>query len=155
MEKRSNINNSEQELRVIKCPTEKAVSCRRKMSRFSCLGRRKSFIKTVREFRHRKNLQRRPMSTKVIRAMLKRFEEMGKLGAQPGRGRKRILFVDAVKTAFDAQSQKSEFRGSSARAVSRQTCYSRAAIPRSCLIGTSLNVTFTVSFLNRRTVDLS
>ncbi|GFQ87326.1 hypothetical protein TNCT_456911 [Trichonephila clavata] len=55
--------------------------------------------------------------------MIKRFEEMGKLGVQPGRVRKRItpVLVDTVKTAVDAQSQTSEFGSSSAHAVSRQT----------------------------------
>ncbi|GFX92583.1 hypothetical protein TNCV_2520421 [Trichonephila clavipes] len=37
----------------------------------------------VREFRHRKNLPRGPMSTKGIREMVKRFEETGKLGVKP------------------------------------------------------------------------
>ncbi|GFQ99970.1 DUF4817 domain-containing protein [Trichonephila clavata] len=80
----------------------------------------------VPEFRHRKNLHCRPMSTKGIRAMIKRFEETGKLGVQPGRDRKRItpVLVDAVKTAVDVQSQTSEFGSSSAHAVSRQTDYS-------------------------------
>ncbi len=57
--------------------------------------------------------------------MIKRFENTEKLGVQPGRGRKRVapVFVESVKTAVDAQSQTSEFGGSSARAVSRQTGY--------------------------------
>ncbi len=42
----------------------------------------------------------------IIRDMIKRFEETGKLGVQPGRGRKRVtpILVDAVKTDVDAQS---------------------------------------------------
>ncbi|GFR14006.1 hypothetical protein TNCT_385691 [Trichonephila clavata] len=62
--------------------------------------------------------------------MINRFEEMGKLGVHPGRGSKRItpVLVNAVKTVVDAQSQTSEFGGSSARAVSRQTGYSYSTI---------------------------
>ncbi|GFT03821.1 DUF4817 domain-containing protein [Trichonephila clavipes] len=77
----------------------------------------------VREFRHRKNLWRVPMSTKGIWALIKRFEETGKLGVQPGRGRNCVppVLVDADKTAADAQSQTSTFEGRSARAVSRRT----------------------------------
>ncbi|GFS64283.1 hypothetical protein TNCV_3945981 [Trichonephila clavipes] len=69
-------------------------------------------------------------------------------GVQPGRRRKRItpVLVDAGKTAVDAQTQTSEFEGSSARAVSRQTGYSYCTVgkpPRSpdltprdlCLLG--------------------
>ncbi len=84
----------------------------------------------VREFCRRRNLRCGPMSTKGIRAMIKRFEETGKLGVQPGRGRKRVtpVLVDAVKTAVDAQSQTSEFGGSSARAVYLQTGYSYSAV---------------------------
>ncbi|GFR12617.1 hypothetical protein TNCT_585711 [Trichonephila clavata] len=41
----------------------------------------------VREFRRRKNLRRGPMPTKGIREIIKRFEEAGKLGIQPGRKR--------------------------------------------------------------------
>ncbi|GFW12984.1 hypothetical protein TNCV_3329161 [Trichonephila clavipes] len=37
------------------------------------------------EIRHKTNLLRGPMSTKGIRAMIKRFEETGKLGVTPGR----------------------------------------------------------------------
>ncbi|GFU00144.1 hypothetical protein TNCV_1989611 [Trichonephila clavipes] len=76
------------------------------------------------EFRSRKNLRRGPMSNLVIRAMIKRFEETGTLciyiGVQSGRGRKRgtPVLVDDVKTVVDAQSQTSQFEGSSARAVS-------------------------------------
>ncbi|GFW44243.1 hypothetical protein TNCV_1746721 [Trichonephila clavipes] len=42
------------------------------------------------EFRYRKNLQWGPISTKSIQAMIKRFEETGKLGVEPRRGCKRI-----------------------------------------------------------------
>ncbi|GFV71363.1 hypothetical protein TNCV_3133541 [Trichonephila clavipes] len=51
---------------------------------------------------------------------------MGKLGVQPGIGRKRVtlILVGSVKTAVGAQSQTSEFGDSSARAVSRETHYS-------------------------------
>ncbi|GFV04405.1 hypothetical protein TNCV_920261 [Trichonephila clavipes] len=57
------------------------------------------------EIRRSKNLLHGPMSTKGIRAMIKRFEVTGKL-VQPGRGRKRVTpVVDGVKTAVDAQSQ--------------------------------------------------
>ncbi|GFW01704.1 hypothetical protein TNCV_4086191 [Trichonephila clavipes] len=70
------------------------------------------------------------MSTKGIRAMIKRFEETGKLGVQPGRGRKRItpVLVGAVETAVDAQLQASEIGFSSTHAVSRQTSYSYSTI---------------------------
>lgn len=63
------------------------------------------------------------MSVKSIRAMIKRYEETGKLRFQPGRGRKSAIPVqiDAVKTAVGSQSQISEFGNSSARAVSRPT----------------------------------
>ncbi|GFR08249.1 hypothetical protein TNCT_523931 [Trichonephila clavata] len=62
-----------------------------------------------------------PMSTKGIRATIKRFEETGKLRVQPGRGRKHVTLVllDGVKTAVDAQSQTLELGGNSVRAVSR------------------------------------
>ncbi|GFQ92805.1 hypothetical protein TNCT_497651 [Trichonephila clavata] len=57
----------------------------------------------VRAFYHRENLRHGPMSIKGIRAMIKRFEETGKLGVQPRRDRKRITPVlDAIKTAIDA-----------------------------------------------------
>ncbi|GFX25164.1 hypothetical protein TNCV_2753391 [Trichonephila clavipes] len=71
------------------------------------------------EFRRRKNLRRGQMSNLVTRVMIKRFEETGKLGVQSGRGRKRgtPVFVEAIKTVVDVQSQTSEFEGSSARAV--------------------------------------
>ncbi|GFR24640.1 hypothetical protein TNCT_402021 [Trichonephila clavata] len=60
----------------------------------------------VREIRRRKNQLRGPMPTKGIRTMIKRFEETGKLGVQPGKRRKRVtqVLVDGVKTAVDAQS---------------------------------------------------
>ncbi|GFQ99965.1 hypothetical protein TNCT_31441 [Trichonephila clavata] len=63
------------------------------------------------------------MSTYGIRVMIKRFEEPGKLGVQPGKGRKRVtpVLIDTVKTAADAQTSK--FGGSSTRAVSRLTGY--------------------------------
>ncbi|GFQ71346.1 hypothetical protein TNCT_58951 [Trichonephila clavata] len=58
--------------------------------------------------------------------MIKRFEQTEKLGVQPGRDRKRVtpVLLDDVKTAVDAQSQTSQFGGSSASANSRQTSYS-------------------------------
>ncbi|GFR07069.1 hypothetical protein TNCT_525251 [Trichonephila clavata] len=75
------------------------------------------------EIRRRKNLLRVPMSAKGIQSMIKRFEEMRKLGVKPGRGRKRVtpVLVEGVKTAIDVQSQVSEFGGCKARTVSRQT----------------------------------
>ncbi|GFQ65973.1 DUF4817 domain-containing protein [Trichonephila clavata] len=122
---------------------------------------------SVREFRRRKNLRRGPMATKGIRTMIKRFEETGKLGVQPGRDHKRItpVLVDAVKVAIDIQSQTSEFGGSSAHAVFRQTGYSystvrkvlrnmihyfpyKIAIPRNCFIGTSPNVSHSQSLFS-------
>ena len=56
---------------------------------------------TVREFRRIKNLRCGPMSTKGIRAMIKRFEGTGELEVQPGRGCKPVtsVLVDAIKTA--------------------------------------------------------
>ncbi|GFV33682.1 hypothetical protein TNCV_4567971 [Trichonephila clavipes] len=53
-----------------------------------------------REVHLRKNLLPGFMSTKGIRAMIKRFKVTGKL-VQPGRGRNRItpVLVDGVKTA--------------------------------------------------------
>lgn len=129
----------------------------------------------VREFRRIKNLRRGPMSTKGIRAMIKRFEETGKLGVRPGRGRKPVtpVLVDAVKTAVAAQSQISEFGGSSARAVSRETGYSYSTVRK--VLRNIMHyfpykihhtqqlldrdkpqrLSFAVSFLNRMTVDLS
>ncbi|GFV85495.1 hypothetical protein TNCV_3773191 [Trichonephila clavipes] len=70
------------------------------------------------EIRRRKDLLGVPMSTKGIRAMIKRFEETGKLRAQPESFHKHVtpILVDHLKT--------SEFGGSFARAVSRQTDYS-------------------------------
>ncbi|GFR10266.1 hypothetical protein TNCT_279051 [Trichonephila clavata] len=99
------------------------------MIHFSCLPwTRGNASAAVHEILRRKNLLRGPMSTKGIRAMIKRSEETGKLGVQTGRGRKRIplVLVDAVKTDVDIQSQTSEFGDSNARAVSRQTGYSTA-----------------------------
>ncbi|GFW64164.1 hypothetical protein TNCV_708691 [Trichonephila clavipes] len=60
----------------------------------------------VREIRIRKNLLRGTMSTKGIRAIIKRFKEMNKLGAQPRKGRKHVtlVLVGGVKTAVDTQS---------------------------------------------------
>ncbi|GFY23138.1 DUF4817 domain-containing protein [Trichonephila clavipes] len=51
------------------------------------------------------------MPTKGIRAMIKGFVEMGKLGAQPGRSCICVtpVIVDALKSAVNAQSQTSEF----------------------------------------------
>ncbi|GFQ66972.1 hypothetical protein TNCT_195001 [Trichonephila clavata] len=65
------------------------------------------------------------MSTNGIRVMIKRLEETGKLGVQPGSGRKRVtpVLVDGVKTSVNVQSQILESGGSSACAVSRETCY--------------------------------
>ncbi|GFR31787.1 hypothetical protein TNCT_558531 [Trichonephila clavata] len=53
----------------------------------------------VRGICRRKNLRRAPMSTKSIRFMIKRFEETGKIGVQPGRGRKcvTLVLVDGVQ----------------------------------------------------------
>ncbi|GFX54784.1 uncharacterized protein TNCV_2556701 [Trichonephila clavipes] len=47
----------------------------------------------VHEIRRRKNLLRGPMSAKRLRAMVKRFEETGKLEVQPERGHKRVTPV--------------------------------------------------------------
>ncbi|GFX17502.1 uncharacterized protein TNCV_3411021 [Trichonephila clavipes] len=70
------------------------------------------------------------MCTKDNQVFFKRFEEPGKLGVQPGRGRKRITTVlaDAVKTVVDAKLQTSEFRGSITHAVSRLTGYSYSTV---------------------------
>ncbi|GFX66938.1 hypothetical protein TNCV_999771 [Trichonephila clavipes] len=59
----------------------------------------------IREIRRRKILLRGPLSTKCMWAMIKGFEETGKLGVQHGRGRRRVtpILVDGAKT--DAQSQ--------------------------------------------------
>ncbi|GFV80988.1 hypothetical protein TNCV_2269721 [Trichonephila clavipes] len=72
----------------------------------------------VREIRRRKNLLHGSMPTKGIRALIKRFEEAGKIGVQPGSGRKRVtpILGDGFKTAVDVQSQTSQFGGSSAHA---------------------------------------
>ncbi|GFX74167.1 hypothetical protein TNCV_2912001 [Trichonephila clavipes] len=80
---------------------------------------------TVREILRKKDLLGGPMSTKGIRAVIKRFEETGKLGVQPERGSKRVapVLVDGVKRAVDAQSQTLEFGCSSARAVSQEIGY--------------------------------
>ncbi|GFS62824.1 hypothetical protein TNCV_3202341 [Trichonephila clavipes] len=63
----------------------------------------------VTEIHHRKNLLCGPMSTKGIQAMIKRFEETGKLGVQTGRGHKHDkhatpVLVDGIKTAVDAHT---------------------------------------------------
>ncbi|GFT36980.1 hypothetical protein TNCV_175151 [Trichonephila clavipes] len=86
---------------------------------------KKNASSAVHEIRRRNNLLRGPMSTKVIRAEIKRFEEASKL-VHSERSRKRITprLVDGVKTAIDAQSQILEFGGCSAHAVSREICYS-------------------------------
>ncbi|GFW98732.1 hypothetical protein TNCV_2250951 [Trichonephila clavipes] len=85
----------------------------------------------VREMCRRKSLLRGPISTKGIRAMIKSFEETGKLGVQPGRGRKCVIpvLIDGVKTA-DAQSQTSEFGGSSTRVDPQKTGYSYRTIQK-------------------------
>lgn len=58
--------------------------------------------------------------------MINRFEETGKLGIQPVRGRIYVtaILVGAVKTAAAALSQVSEFGGNSECASSRQTGFS-------------------------------
>ncbi|GFU06986.1 hypothetical protein TNCV_5007611 [Trichonephila clavipes] len=65
------------------------------------------------------------MSTNGFWVMIKGFEGTGKLEVQPGRGRKRVtpVLVEGVKRDVDAQFMTSEFWGSSACAVSRQTGY--------------------------------
>ena len=82
----------------------------------------------VREFRRIKNMRHGLMSNKGIWAMIKRFEETGKLVAQPGRDHKPVILVlvDAIETAV--ASQTSEFGKSSTRAVSQQTDYSYSSV---------------------------
>ncbi|GFV88115.1 hypothetical protein TNCV_3242641 [Trichonephila clavipes] len=77
----------------------------------------------VHEIRRRRNLLREPMSTKVIRPMIKRFEETRKLGVQSRRGCTHCtpVLVDGAKTVVEAYLQASEFWGCNVRAVSRQT----------------------------------
>ncbi|GFW59007.1 hypothetical protein TNCV_2831131 [Trichonephila clavipes] len=60
---------------------------------------------------------------KVSGPSLRCLRRHGKLGFQPGRGRKSVtlVLVDAVKTAIGTHSQTLEFVGRSTRAVSQQT----------------------------------
>ena len=60
------------------------------------------------------------MSPEGIRAMIKRFKRIEKLGIQPGKGHKPVtlVLVHNVRTAVATQSQTSEFGESSACAVS-------------------------------------
>ncbi|GFQ78096.1 hypothetical protein TNCT_438151 [Trichonephila clavata] len=62
------------------------------------------------------------MSTKGVRAIIKRFEVTGKLEVHILRNRKcvTLVLVDGIKTAVEVLSEISEFGGSSARAASRQ-----------------------------------
>ena len=62
------------------------------------------YVSPYYEFLHVNNLWRGPIPTKDIQAMIKRFEEMTKLGVQHGRGRKPVtpVLVDVVRTVVAA-----------------------------------------------------
>ncbi|GFX82179.1 hypothetical protein TNCV_4398381 [Trichonephila clavipes] len=91
------------------------------------------------------------MSTKGIRAMIKRFEETGKLVVQPGRGRKRVtpVLVDGVKTAVETQSQTSELG-----AVARVQILDRQVILTASSEKYSENIMHCFLYIIRRTQEL-